>query len=185
MIVLHLLVSLVVAYVLLSQVEYWVHREPMHHMKLAKRSGSDFLRQLCFNHMARHHKKTYEHEPDEDGNYDDEHHEDDKRWQISLAGLIPNIIFCAVLWKIDPITSVTLFVMGTVYGIAWWEVHHEMHRRQGRPISRTAWFRFIDRRHRLHHLYPNTNYNLILPLCDWLFGTEARVSQLKPLRATR
>jgi sterol desaturase/sphingolipid hydroxylase (fatty acid hydroxylase superfamily) len=182
MIALHLAFSLIAAYVLVSQVEYWLHREPMHHMKFAKRMRSEFLRQLCFNHMALHHKKGYEHEPDEDGGYDSDHHEDDKRWQISLAGLIPNVIFCALLWLVDPISSVTLFVVGTVYGIVWWEVHNEMHRRQGRAISRTAWFRYIEGRHRLHHKYPNTNYNLILPLCDWLFGTEAPAQQLRPVR---
>ena len=85
MLALHLLVSALLSYAAISLVEYVVHRTFMHHMRLALRLRSHFLKQLCHNHMARHHKKSYRHSSAHD-------EQDDVRWQVSLAGLLPNIL---------------------------------------------------------------------------------------------
>lgn len=166
MIALHLLVSALIAYAAISLVEYVVHRTFMHHMRTATRLGSNFLKQLCRNHMSLHHKKDYHHTSAHD-------EQDDVRWQVSLAGFLPNVVICFALTCIDPISGATMFVVGTIYGIVWWTVHSEMHRQEGRAFSGNAFFCYIERRHRLHHKYPKTNYNLLLPLWDWVFATEA------------
>ncbi len=166
MIALHLLVSVLVAYAAISFVEYAVHRVLMHHMRIAIRLGSKLLMELCKNHMALHHKKGYRHSTVHD-------EQDDVRWQVSLAGFLPNIVVCFILTCIDPLSGATMFFIGTVYGIVWWAVHNEMHRHQGRAFANNAVFQYIERRHQLHHLYPKTNYNLLFPLWDWVFATEA------------
>jgi hypothetical protein len=166
MIALHLLASVLVSYAVISLVEYVVHRTFMHHMRLASRFGSNFLKQLCRNHMSLHHKKGYKHSSAHD-------EQDDVRWQVSLAGFVPNVLICMALTYIDPITGVIMFCVGTIYGIVWWAVHNEMHRQEDRAFAGNALFRYIERRHQLHHQFPKTNYNLLLPLWDWIFATEA------------
>ncbi len=166
MLALHLLVSALLSYAAISLVEYVVHRTFMHRMRLALRLRSHFLKQLCHNHMARHHKRNYRHSSAHD-------EQDDVRWQVSLAGLLPNLLIIVGLSSIDPLSAAVMFGVGTIYGIIWWAVHNEMHRQEGRSFADNALFRYIERRHQLHHQFPKTNYNLLLPLWDWIFATEA------------
>jgi len=38
-------------------------------------------------------------------------------------------------------------------------------------IERTRMFRFLKQHHQLHHSYMGTNFNVVLPLADWMLGT--------------
>jgi hypothetical protein len=51
-------------------------------------------------------------------------------------------------------------------------VHGAMHTPRDRWIERTRWFRWLDRRHYVHHVDRAANLNFMLPLCDLLFGTS-------------
>lgn len=178
MFALHLAVSLAFTYVLYSLVEYSTHRFAMHRMKLARWFNSKFLEKLCYNHMALHHKRGYDH---------DDHEEDDKLSHILLAAACVGLPIMPVVYLIDPLTVLVCFVFGIVYSIGWWLVHLEMHRKEGRFFARNAVFRYLERRHQLHHLYPTTNYNVVLPLWDWIFRTYNVTDgsrRNKPARAT-
>ncbi len=71
-----------------------------------------------------------------------------------------------IVYLIDPLTVYVGGVFSVVYSIGWWLVHREMHRKEGRFFAGNAIFRYLEYRHQLHHLYPNTNYNVVLPLWD-------------------
>ncbi len=159
---LHLAVSLAFVYALFSLVENVTHRHLMHHMRWARRLGIKFLETLCFNHMAKHHKRDYHHESDDD---------DDHLSHILIAAACVGMPLIPIVWLIDPLTVYVGGVFSVVYSIGWWLVHREMHRSEGRFFAGNAIFRYLERRHQLHHLYPNTNYNVVLPLWDWIFGT--------------
>jgi hypothetical protein len=158
----HIAASLAFALIMFSLSEYGVHRWSMHRMRLANLVDSDTMREMVVNHMAKHHKRDYHH---------DTHEEDDKLWQMQLAGLIPSSIVMVISYCVDPITAYVMFGFGVFYASFWWIVHLEMHRAEGRFFSRTALYRYLERRHQFHHVYPNTNFNVILPFGDWLFGT--------------
>jgi len=162
MLALHTACSLAVVYILFSLVEYVTHRYLMHRMRLARALGIKFLATLCFNHMALHHKRGYEH---------DDHEEDDHLSHILIAAAFVGMPLVPVVWLIDPFTVAVGAVFTVVYSIGWWLVHLEMHRKEGRFFARNAIFRYLERRHQLHHKYPNTNYNVVLPLWDWILGT--------------
>lgn len=162
MLALHLAVSLAFVYVLFSHVEYVTHKHLMHHMRWARRLGSKFLEALCKNHMSKHHKRDYRHADDE---------EDDKLWMILLAAACVGLPISPIVWYVDPLTVFVGGAFAVVYSIGWWLVHLEMHRDKGWFYSKNAVFRYLERRHQLHHLYPNSNFNVVLPLCDWLYGT--------------
>jgi len=174
MITLHIAASLAFATLLYSLSEYVVHRWLMHRMRLANFADSDTMRELVRNHMGKHHKRDYHH---------DNHDEDDKLWQVQLFGLIPVGLVESALFFLDPITCAVVFVYGLGYASFWWVVHLEMHRCEGRFFSRTALFRHLELRHQYHHEFPNTNFNVILPFGDWLFGTYPSKDQRAKLAA--
>lgn len=162
MLALHLACSLAFVYIFFSLVEYTTHRWLMHRMRTARALGLKFLATLCFNHMALHHKRGYDHE---------DHEEDDHLSHILIAAACVGMPMVPIVWLIDPFTVGVGVVFSVVYSVGWWLVHLEMHRKEGRFFARNAIFRFLERRHQLHHHYPNTNYNVVLPLWDWLLGT--------------
>lgn len=51
-------------------------------------------------------------------------------------------------------------------------VHGVIHTPRGRWVESQAWFCWLDRHHYLHHIDMNANINFMLPLCDYLFGTN-------------
>ena len=62
-------------------------------------------------------------------------------------------------------------VSGVVVCYFFIHVHDVIHYPGQRWLERQGWFRFLDRHHYLHHVDNRTNVNVLLPLCDWLFGT--------------
>lgn len=69
------------------------------------------------------------------------------------------------------------FLFGTVSGtviisILFISVHDTVHRPGSHRIMKNqGWFHFIDEYHYIHHVDNNVNFNFLLPLADWLFGT--------------
>ncbi len=62
-------------------------------------------------------------------------------------------------------------------------VHGAMHTPRDRWIEHQRWFRWLDRRHYLHHLDVRVNLNFMLPLCDGLFGTHRTPPAQHPYRS--
>lgn len=171
---LHWLERLAFTYLVFSVIEYSEHRWLMHRMRIAVKANSKWLAELCKNHMAKHHKRGYRHTTKEP---------DDSLLAISIVGAVPGIIVAAVAYCFDPKTVLVMGIFGVVYNIVWWVVHYEMHRDEGWFFTRSAWFRYLERRHVMHHVFPLTNYNVLLPLGDWLFGTRATKAQIAAAEA--
>ncbi len=64
------------------------------------------------------------------------------------------------------------------YYAAYEYLHWCMHLPRGRWFERTAFFRYINGHHLVHHHRPEWNLNVVLPIADILLGTNVR-------RATR
>jgi len=71
-------------------------------------------------------------------------------------------------WWIVPGFMAALFLYYGLYEYLHWCMH--VPRRRGFQSSRL--FRWIDRHHRLHHLQPGRNLNVVLPIADFLFRTR-------------
>ncbi len=158
------MLCLVLWYVVYSFMEYAEHRWLLHKMRVANSLESDSLRQMCRNHMKLHHGRDYEH---------DEHHYDDNPLQLAIVGFIPSVLVAYFVHKIDPFAAKLFIVYGAAYGMLFYVLHLEMHLRRGWFFSRMVLFQKLDKRHRDHHAEPNSNYNVVLPLFDWIFGTTA------------
>lgn len=58
------------------------------------------------------------------------------------------------------------------YYTAYETLHWLMHVPKERWIERTTGFRFLDRHHRLHHLFQYKNFNVVFPLADVVLRTR-------------
>ena len=61
--------------------------------------------------------------------------------------------------------------MGLYYGLYEY-LHWCMHVPGPRRFQSTALFRWIDRHHRLHHLQPSRNLNVVIPIADFVLRTR-------------
>jgi hypothetical protein len=73
----------------------------------------------------------------------------------------------ALQWIFKNRWTAGMFVAFTLYYIAFEEVHWRAHM-GGRLPKR---LRFAARHHLLHHAHERGEYNVFLPICDWLVGT--------------
>jgi hypothetical protein len=164
----HVLLSLLAGYVILSWLEYTGHRWLMHKMRIAKVLRSNWLKRLCHNHMALHHGKPYQHERSN-------HYEGgDDPLQLTITSLVAGLV---IAWPIhhfiDHLTVDMLMVLGPLYAVTNYLVHKEMHVARRPFWARTALYRYLEHKHQLHHAHPNTEFNVILPLFDFVFRTSA------------
>jgi hypothetical protein len=60
----------------------------------------------------------------------------------------------------------------TSYYVAYEYLHWCMHVPEPRWFQGTRLFKWIDRHHRLHHLMPMRNLNVVFPIADWMFRTR-------------
>lgn len=69
-----------------------------------------------------------------------------------------------------PVTGMVGFVV-LLYYFAYEGFHYLMHKPSIAWIERSRPFRFIERHHRIHHVYMGKNFNVVLPLADVVLGT--------------
>lgn len=164
--------------VLLSFVEYFVHRALLHRRflpsSLYKRLPSidEYFRAHAVLHHTRYYR-LFNFEPDPLGR------EIDLTLgfytAIRVYGAASPLVLALVL--IAPEGAVIFSALAFVHMYLWGLLHHEMHVPTSIFIQRLAPYRFLARHHFLHHRYPRYNYNVIIPLADVLLGTLA---QMKP-----
>jgi hypothetical protein len=83
---------------------------------------------------------------------------------LFLANSIP---FLALQWIFKNRWTAGTFVAFTLYYIAFEEIHWRTHM-GGRLPKR---LRFAARHHLLHHAHETGEYNVFLPIVDWIVGT--------------
>lgn len=80
-----------------------------------------------------------------------------------------------LLWLLGRASGWPILVPGlvamSIYYALYESLHWCMHVPKDRWIEKTAVFRWLTVHHRAHHQRQNTNFNVVLPLADFLFGT--------------
>ena len=161
---LHLAVSVAVSFFCLSFIERFVHRDLSHKRYLAKWLGSSALEAVFIEHTREHHGKCFAIFNKDKG----ECINIPFTWKYLLIA-IP----AALLLPFDGLTGVCLFVMGLAHSFVWVAVHNEQHNPNGAWFSQLSIYLWLRRYHYLHHRHPNKNFNVLIPLADWLCGTVA------------
>jgi sterol desaturase/sphingolipid hydroxylase (fatty acid hydroxylase superfamily) len=92
--------------------------------------------------------------------------------------IIPLVLFVSLY------SAATLVMVIVAHNLVWGAVHVQMHvPESNRWFRDTAYFRFIARHHFMHHQRMGKNYNVVLPLADFIMGaaTKPRVSDVREM----
>ena len=174
---LQLFVTFLGGIVFCSFAEHAIHRHVMHRLRLPRwvyRIAPD-LRVQFDHHAVLHHGKYYkqfDYEPCEEGKFLNLC----IRWPDTLRMLVfflPLLVIVGVFASAASMGMLVLMVIGQ--NMIWSRVHVQMHVPESdRWFRRTGYFRFIARHHFMHHRRAHRNYNVVLPLADFLMGAVAR-----------
>jgi hypothetical protein len=159
--------------VLMSIIEHQVHSQLMH------RKPKHFLwrnlaarRKIFTSHAIEHHRQYH-------GSFHDEALPpgEDRGIRLNVREGLLESLPVSILLSFFSITGAVMFpLVVCMHHLLWNQIHLEMHQPAGRPFAQWAAFKFVARHHYLHHRYPNKNFNVALPVGDFLFGTVARPS---------
>lgn len=151
-------------------VEYLGHRGPMHRRYRELKLLSDMFQ----SHAAEHHIFFTRENMTADG------HED---WQLILAGPVFLAFFLgfialpsgvAVHMTTTPNTALLFAITALLYALSYEALHLAYHCPPGSWVGRLPGMDLLRRHHRTHHdprLMTRYNFNITIPLVDWLAGT--------------
>ena len=106
------------------------------------------------------------------------HDEKDKKtipmawWNGPVLILIGVIPFALLSWLLGEWAfALGGFIAFAAYYGTYEYIHWCMHLPKARRIEKPWWFRKLNGHHLLHHRYMHKNFNVVLPLADFLLGT--------------
>jgi hypothetical protein len=95
-----------------------------------------------------------------------------------LAIFVTTLPITAALWLLVSHNVALLWVASTMgYVVAYEWLHLAYHLPESNPIGRNPAIRWLRRHHAMHHtpeLMQRWNFNVTVPLADWLLGTIHR-----------
>ncbi len=157
--------------------EYLLHRWPMHQeikiLKIFKR----LFKYMLKAHRDIHHGRFRSGHSFVVENHPPEQQEEDRE-KITMAWWNG-----PVLVAISSIPFTPLYFIGfqslmwgliggvTCYFIAYEYFHYCMHTKESKWFKSTSVYKRMLLHHDLHHLHQKTNFNVVLPIADKLFGT--------------
>jgi len=157
--------------VLMSVIEHQVHCRLMHKKPRFFLWRDRPARQRIFmRHAVEHHgryRAAFHDEPVPRG--------EDSGIRLSVGeGFFEALPVSVALGCLSTTAAIMFPLVVCLHHVLWNQIHMEMHQPVGRPFARWAAFKYVARHHYLHHRYPDKNFNVALPVGDYLFGTVAR-----------
>jgi hypothetical protein len=162
----------VVLAVLMSFIEHQIHRSLMHRKNILSGRLPTFKK--VFEHHAilhhRHYHKIFTDEPVPHGQ--------DRHLRLSLKeGFLEALPISVLMTPISWQGAITFVIVVCLHHFIWNQIHMEMHKPEKRFFSHWSVYKFLARYHYLHHRYPHKNFNVVLPLADYVLGTYICASQ--------
>lgn len=91
---------------------------------------------------------------------------------LETAYVVAHLPIAALIATVSVPAAVSIVSMMIAYAVLSHYVHPLVHLRTGWFYERTALFKWLLARHIWHHRDIGVNFNIVLPLGDWLFGTS-------------
>ena len=159
--------------------EYAIHRFIMHDPRLRNAVSQDKESEsgIYHNHATLHHGVFYK-------RFDLENDPVGKELNIAftwddtarvLLLLIPALI--AIAYVISPAVAAAFVFVAIAHNRTWNMLHSEMHIPTYAWWTKTSVYRFLARHHYMHHQKTGSNFNVVLPLADFVFATTATPSK--------
>lgn len=157
---------LAAGYVLMSFVEWYLHRHHMH-----RRGWLNYVQPwLFFNHQAVHHpvyRKNFAlASRPEDG-------EVGVFMPLLKIAAVAAVAFAPVYLWVSELGAACLWLVPVAHAVLWNVIHAQMHRVRDWGLDGWRPYEFLKRYHHLHHVYPNKNFNVVCLGADWVMGTLA------------
>jgi hypothetical protein len=157
--------------VLMSLIEHQVHSRLMH--RKPRHFPFRFLharRRMFTSHAVEHHtqyRRSFHDHPVPHG--------EDRGIRLNVSeGLLESLPVSLLLACVSTTAAGMFPLVVCMHHVLWNLIHLEMHKPANRAFAKWAVFKHVARHHFLHHRYPNTNFNVALPIGDYLFGTVAK-----------
>ncbi len=169
--VLQITAGLILAVVFGSFIEHCVHQFAMHR-GLHLFGERKLLKQVHHSHAELHHGTFYKRFDHEDDPIGREESIVFTATEIALFQVTFLPGFLLIAW-FSPVAAVCFSAVAFFHNHLWNIIHREMH--QPKHPSWVTWsaYRFLARHHFLHHRHQGTNFNIVLPLADYVLRTAA------------
>jgi hypothetical protein len=178
-IALHVFLTALASVFVITFGEHAIHRHTMHRRRLPRwvyRVNPDMSAQF-HNHAVLHHRTYYrqfDHEPTDEGKYFNLRILPADTLRV-LIGFSPITIALGVF--VSVYSAATFVLLVVAHNMLWSAVHIQMHVPDtNRFFRNTAYFRFIARHHFMHHQEMGKNYNVVIPLADYVLGSATKPS---------
>ena len=160
--------------VVMSIVEHQVHARLMHKMpRHLFWRNLPARRRIFTSHAVEHHRQyraAFHDDPLPPG--------EDRGIRLNMfEGLLESLPLSIVLAFFSTTGAIMFPVVVCLHHFLWNQIHLEMHQPRNRPFAKWAAYKLVARHHFLHHRYPDKNFNVALPVGDYLFGTVARPTE--------
>jgi hypothetical protein len=179
MLLAHNTLSFVLAYTLMSFIEYATHRWMLHMNTVVKIfPRTEFVKKRLEDHAVSHHSHFYK-----CFRREDHPHGKHVGLFIPLSFYVYiTLVVGGFLLLVDWVSA--LYFLGFIVAHYFvWNKFHEIMHFDTKPWYVRApvsgwWFELVEYYHFLHHQHRNKNFNAFLPLWDWLLGTLATETEL-------
>jgi hypothetical protein len=168
--VLSILAGLVGSLIYGSFLEWFVHNVVMHTTSISKLA---FDRHAVQHHFTRRSLKTFYIPPDEHATY---HFGESS--VIPILWLLHFPLYYAAYHFSNLGVGIGAAAGGLLYLIGYEFIHFFIHAPKNYWFQRTRLFRFYCEYHRIHHHKARLNYNIVIPLADFVLRTQS----LEPIR---
>ena len=152
--------------VLMSFIEHQVHCHFMHRKTFLAEFIAP-LKRIFKSHAIMHHgqyHKIYADEPVPIG--------EDRGIRLNVVeGMIEALPFSAVIAIFSIPCAIMFPFVAAMHHRLWNLIHLEMHKPEQRFFSKWPIYRHLARHHYLHHKFPGKNFNVVLPIADYITGT--------------
>lgn len=169
-----IIVSIIATYILLSFAEYLIHRFLMHE-GLPQSVGRyfPFLAVMVHDHRTLHHETYYQ-----QFDYEPDHYGRDVNlilgWHhTAIVGLFFLPLFLTITWFVSLVPMLVFYIGLSLHTVVWNAIHTEMHQPKHPFWSKWGVYAFLKNYHYQHHQNPHSYFNIVCPLMDSIFGTEA------------
>jgi hypothetical protein len=176
-IIVHILLTTIGGALAITLGEHAIHRHAMHRKRFPSwvyRLNPDMSAQF-HNHAVLHHGTYYrefDHEPSADGKYFNLRILPADTLRIVV--LFSPLLIALWLW-VSLYSALTLLFLLVAHSAVWGAVHVQMHVPESNRFFRdTSYFRFIARHHFMHHQRMGKNYNVVIPLADFVLGSVTK-----------
>jgi hypothetical protein len=156
----------------MSVIEHQIHRNRMHRKTMLSGRLPAFKKVFerhALLHQGRYHKIFHDAPVP---------HGQDRHVRLSRkAGFLEALPISALIATSAWQGAMSFLMVGCLHHSMWKQIHMERPKPEKRFFRHWSTDKFLARDHYLHHKSPPKNFNVVLPLADYVLGTHIRANQ--------